>query len=189
VVNPFFRSNAQYRIATLLFLVPRRTFTPTEIERATGLNRRILFYALADLAGAGVIDPEQRSGAYNGYRANTDHQMAPELLSIAVRSLGGNDDLVDRISAAPSIDSVTVFGSYAKGSAEEHSDIDLLIVADGSDPDVTDIEDEIARRGATLGRSFNVVRYSAAELAARRDTETFLSRVLAGPRIAIKGAL
>ena len=77
------------------------------------------------------------------YRLNRDHLLAPAVLHAAglraqvLKRLG---ELVAQLTPAPV--HASVFGSFARGEANDESDIDILLIAD-SDQDVADWDTQI----------------------------------------------
>ena len=75
---------------------------------------------------------------------------------------------VDRIVAAANPTKVILFGSYARGEANEDSDLDLMVV----EPVVDDRATEMIRLRRAVGRvgiGVDVLVYSDAEYEERKD--------------------
>lgn len=173
------------RVAGLLYLNPDDSRSLGEVaSQLPTLNRLTVIRVLNDLVEQGYV---VKSGTNPPrYRANERHYLYEELRSIAVKTLGGFEPLLQQIVSAPSVAYAAIYGSFARGTAGPSSDIDLLVVVvDAADPAVADIVSEIADAAHWLGREINPTIYDEREFAERRD-EPFLRGVLAGPVIVLK---
>jgi predicted nucleotidyltransferase len=77
-------------------------------------------------------------------------------------------DAVQRIVSAANPTRVILFGSYARGEANEDSDLDLMVV----EKDLADVGEEMVRlRSAVgcIGIGVDVLVYSEKEFAKRRE--------------------
>ncbi|MGI0029287.1 MAG: nucleotidyltransferase domain-containing protein [Nitrososphaera sp.] len=77
-------------------------------------------------------------------------------------------ETVRRIVATSHPKKVILFGSYARGEADEGSDVDILVI----EPEVSDKHAEMIRlRSAvgSIGAGVDVLVYSEAEVEARKD--------------------
>lgn len=98
---------------------------------------------------------------------NPDHILTPlirELAEVKWRIIPAIGDIVRE--EAPKAQRVILFGSVARGEADEHSDVDLLIVwpDDVEDPVRSECSAVISRRvKALLGNQCNVLHYSVDE--------------------------
>jgi predicted nucleotidyltransferase len=79
-----------------------------------------------------------------------------------------------------------IFGSVAKGSDSATSDIDVLVVSD--DMAYADLFNALSAAEETLGRKISPSLYGAADFERKvRDDNHFVTRVLAQPKIFLKG--
>jgi predicted nucleotidyltransferase len=79
-----------------------------------------------------------------------------------------------------------IFGSVAKGSDTATSDIDVLVVSD--DMAYADLFNALSTAEETLGRKISPTLYGTAEFERKvRDDNHFVTRVLAQPKIFLKG--
>ncbi|MEY3618295.1 MAG: hypothetical protein RL726_993 [Actinomycetota bacterium] len=103
------------------------TLSLTEIHRRfAAASKSGIRKSLMRLVAGGIVD-----AVPGGYRLNREHVAAGAIESLA--SLRGQ--LFERISAevatwTSKVALVGVFGSVARGEGDEHSDIDVLVVAD-----------------------------------------------------------
>lgn len=179
-------SGVQQRLLALIFGQPDRSFYTNELLRLTGTGRGALQRELERLASSGLITLHA-IGNQKHYQANRAAPIFDELRGIVLKTFGLSDvlraalaDLDDRIRAA------FVFGSVAKGTDTAASDIDVLVVAE--DLAYGELFERLAAAEATLGRKVNPTLYSPAELARKqRDDNHFVTRVMAQPKLFLKG--
>jgi predicted nucleotidyltransferase len=174
------------RVAGILYLDPSSARSLGELTRALpDINRLTVIRALKDLGEAGYI--LKTAGNPPTYRANARHYLFDEMRSIAVKTLGGFENLARRIVDAPSIKYAAVYGSFARKTAGSTSDIDLLlVVSSASDPAVAEIVSDLAGAAHALGREINPTIYDEHEFDAKRESG-FLHEVLTGPLIVLRG--
>jgi predicted nucleotidyltransferase len=99
---------------------------------------------------AGVLKEEPRHGRQRSIKANADYFLYPELSSIARKSFGVAEPLKEALQRfAPSIEEAFVFGSVAKGTDTQSSDVDLAVIGTASLLDLSgaihDLEQELGR--------------------------------------------
>lgn len=68
-----------------------------------------------------------------------------DLLQVFGRHAGVLSDICRRIAALPGVESIVLYGSYAKGQAGSESDIDLAVFFDTQDECLIDRYRELAR--------------------------------------------
>ncbi len=122
---------SRHRLALLRYLTTHQgAFTGRELARAVGFEPKRASLALRRLVDEGFVH-RQRAGRAFLYSINDDHYLVSEGLVPVFRteqrwaeSLGAEV----RHIIGPSVASVILYGSWARGTADESSDIDLLIV-------------------------------------------------------------
>ena len=176
----------QQRVLALLFGEPERSFYTSELIDRIGAGSGAVQRELKRLAESGLVTV-RRIGNQKHYQANPDSPVFEELSGLVRKTVGlaspireTLEPLVDRIRFA------TIYGSVAKGTDTAASDIDLLIVADGVT--LEEIYRLLAPVEEQLGRKINPTLYTPEEFQERKaGGNPFLSRVLAGEHIVLKG--
>jgi predicted nucleotidyltransferase len=126
------------------------------------------------------------------YRANIAHPYFPELRSIAVKSLGGHDEIVRAIRSDARILFCAVFGSFARDAERPGSDLDVLFVIKDQGADDTDfrLATQMAGVSARIGRTVNPSIYPLTEFRRLQAIhEPSLETILAGHLLVLKGEL
>ena len=98
----------------------------SELKFETGLSDRWISKKLGELVDAGVIT---KSGRW--YRLVESLSASGYELNLYLRTQAMR--IANELAEEDSVDAVILYGSLARGIAHEYSDIDLIIVVDGSD--------------------------------------------------------
>jgi predicted nucleotidyltransferase len=129
---------------------PERTYTLEELLALAAAGRGSAQKQVEKLLAAGVLTEEPRRGRQRSIKANADYFLYPELSSIARKSFGLAEPLKSALRRfSHEIEEAFVFGSVAKGSDTQHSDVDLAVIGTASllelSEAVRDLEQELGR--------------------------------------------
>lgn len=184
-VDLLFPASYRRRVLSLLLLHPERALHVREIARLTGTTAGTLNKELNRLHGAGLLARE-RVGNQVRYAANRASPVFTELAGILRKTVGLADVLADALApAADSISAAFVFGSMARASESEGSDVDLMLVGPLGFADAVQL---LYSAQQSLGREINPKIYSAAEWrAALKAKNPFVTEVIAQPKIFLIG--
>lgn len=179
-------STTQQRVLGLLFGQPDRSFYATELINLTAGGSGAVQRELAKLQKSGLVTVS-RQGTQKHYRANPDSPLFEELCGIARKTVGLAEPLREALApVADRIRAAFVYGSVAKRSDTAASDIDLMIVSETLSHQ--EIFIALATASAKLGREINPTIFTPADMEAhRRDGKSFVTRVLAQPKLWILG--
>jgi len=175
------------RLLTHFLLDPEARLHLRALHRRTGLGMGALQRELARLESLGLIRAVRDDGRVH-------HEMVHEhpswkALLILVREHA--DPAQVAAAAMQEVDGIIaafVFGSTARGEAVTESDLDILLVDDGSTRLAT-LGRAILQTESLLARPIDLKRYTPATLAqALREGSGFLKAVLAGPKAWIVGS-
>lgn len=179
-------SGTQQRVLGLLFGQPGRSFFATELIALAGSGSGAVQRELKRLTGSGLVTLT-RLGNQCHYQANPDSPLFAALHDIVLKTSGLAEPIKSALSPlADRILAACVYGSVAAGADKASSDIDVLLVAE-----VLTLEDAYAALETAekrLARKISVTLYTPVEFQRRKTSgNAFLSRVLAGPLIALTG--
>jgi predicted nucleotidyltransferase len=151
-------SKVRQNVLRLFFVTPDRDFYTNEVIRLTDSGTGAVQRELNYLTKAGLLSIK-RVGNQCRYQANSHSPFFFEIRSIVVKSFG----LVDLIRAALSplhnkIELAFIYGSVAKQTDTQRSDIDLLIM--GSDLVYGDIFGYLESVEQSLGRKISPSFYT-----------------------------
>ncbi|HEX6369611.1 MAG TPA: nucleotidyltransferase domain-containing protein [Longimicrobium sp.] len=152
------------------------------LQRATGIASRSLQHELARLDQLGMIQRE-RDGRLVRFQRVADHPRWSVFRDLVREFAEPKALLRTALSEVPGIDAAFIYGSFARGEMDEHSDIDVFALGE----DLWEAGPELALAAGTseaailLGHEVNVTRYTREKLESRR-LGGFLRSVLAGPK-------
>lgn len=155
-----FRSRAQILILKLLFLNPASEFHLNDIARRTGLAPSVAAKECALLLSLGLVRRTTR-GNMTLYEINRESVIHDELKRIFLKY-----ELLDELLASElqseRIRYALIYGSFAKGTEGERSDVDLLVVGDIEEEELSKAVNSIERK---TGREVNYNLWTEKEFA------------------------
>ena len=180
-------TKTQQRVLGVLFGQPERSFYANEIIGLAASGSGAVQRELARLEAAALVTV-RRQGNQKHYQANRDAPIFNELRGIVLKTFGMLDVLRSAMQALlPTVELAFIYGSLAKGSDHAASDIDLMVV--GAVTSNAALLEALLPASEQLGRAVNPTLYTPEEFAQRiRDGKSFITRVLAQPKIFVKGS-
>lgn len=180
-------SRLRARVIGWLFTHTDERYYVRQLTKLLGEDSTNLSRELARLESLGIL-LSAREGRQKYYRANPDSSMFAELKSLAGKTTGAVDVLRRALEDhREEIQTVFVFGSFARQEQTADSDVDVMIVGD---VDEVALQASISRAESELRRTVNYSLLSREEYRERLDREEgFLFSVLEGPKLMVMGAL
>ena len=179
-------TRTQQKVFGLLFAKPDKSFYTNEIMRWAAMGRGTVSRELDRLVGAGLLTVT-KAGNQNHYQANSESPVFNELVGIVRKTFGVADAV--RLALQPldeQVDLAFIYGSIAKGTDTKSSDIDLMLVGQGLS--YGEVVELLLPVEETLQRTINPTIYEKKDFVAKLNaSNSFISRVLAQPKILIKG--
>ena len=106
-----------------------------ELSKKTGINPKDVYGWLGEARENDLVREHSRAGRTKFYRLNLDNIVTQKIveliLAISVRKITTKEffhELVSELTRAKGTVSVILYGSHARGTAGERSDVDLLVV-------------------------------------------------------------
>jgi predicted nucleotidyltransferase len=169
------------RVLTATFSHPDRAYTLEELLSAAATGRGSTQHQIERLLTAGVLKEEPRRGRQRSIRANTEHFLYPELSSIVRKSFGMAEPLKEALRPfAQNIEEAFVFGSVAKGTDSERSDVDLIVVGDAPLLELTEAVHTLEQH---LGRAIHLNLYASTEWRELVARDTVMAQIAHGPKL------
>jgi len=138
---------------------------------------------LRQLVDAGLVS-RKTVGTQTFYSANQESPVFAEIKSLVTKTVGMHDVLLAALEPLrKKINLAFVYGSVARSSETQHSDVDLMIVGN---VDFGTIVENLAGAQRTLNREINPTVCSLKEFR-KRAHESFLKTVLAEEKLFIIG--
>ena len=176
----FLLTPKQQRIFAPLMMRPEHAFSLSDLLDAAGGGRSSVQSYIQGLVGAGVVQVDRCRKAAR-YHANTKHPLYPELHSIAVKSFGVREPLIEGLQPfANAITYAFVFGSLAKGTAHSNSDIDLMVIGDVRAYKIEAALQDVQKQ---MGRPIHVNAYLSVEWDELRKNDPVVRAIAEGPKI------
>lgn len=129
----------------------------------------------------------EKKGNLTYYVVNRRHALFPELQSLVLKTVGIEGEIRLLVNESHEIKLALLFGSFASGKEKGESDVDLLIVSDGT---LEKFYSAISKLESRFNRDINPVVYSTEEIKKRiHSRDSFVMHVLKQPYRILKGDL
>lgn len=179
------KSKIRQALLTLFFTNPSKSYYLRELERMLGysagsIRRELLRFQKDNLFTT------RKVGNLLYYHLNTIHPLFEELKSIISKTVGVEGALKKELSSFKKIKAAFIYGSFASKRQKTDSDIDLMIIGN---PDISSLNEKIARLEDKLKREINITTYSPEEYKNKRKVKSgFILDVLKNPKILLAGS-
>ena len=185
VLRTLLGSETRAKLLVQFVLHPDQAFHVRELERLLDEPAGNLLRDLRRLHAIRLLEAE-RIGNQVRYSLHRTHPLYEDLQRVVLKTVAGDAVLKEALHPVKGVELAFLYGSFVKGEATTRSDLDLMVIGDVSE---RELASAVARAERTLGREVSYARYTRAEArkkAQRRDS--FLQRVLTGPRIVFVGS-
>ena len=178
-------SRARVEILKLLLLNPGDRRYLREVASLTHQPLQAAQRELARLEAAGLLTAITE-GNRKYYQANRECPIFPEIKSLLMKTVGLGDLFRQHLlEKSGSILVAFIYGSYARGSEEPSSDIDLMVIGRITSRELAKL---LAPVRETSGREVNTVCMTPTEFRAKAGKgNSFLGDVVRGPKIFLIG--
>lgn len=177
----FLFTPSMQRVLTAILSDPDRTHTLEELLSLAAAGRGNTQRQIERLVASGVLKEEPRRGRQRSIKANTDYFLYQELNSIARKTFGVAEPLraaLRRFGA--DIHEAFVFGSVARGTDTERSDVDLVVVGTASLLDLSLVMDSLEQE---IGRRVHLSMYGPDEWRELLAQDSIVREIAHGPRL------
>ncbi|HWB05489.1 MAG TPA: nucleotidyltransferase domain-containing protein [Verrucomicrobiales bacterium] len=176
-------SRVKAEVFRLLFGVVTAPLHLRELARRSGLAVGTVRQELQRLSGLDLVRV-QPDGNRTAYQAATDHPLFQEIHGMVLKTSGLVDVLRGALTS-PEVSLAFVFGSMAAGNPAAQSDIDLFVIGTLT---LRQLTARLTGLPEKLGREINPHILTPDEFRRRRKSKDhFVTTVLAGPRLFVKG--
>lgn len=160
---PIFRSAAQARILTELFVGSDDPISLADIARRTGGSSGAVHREIERLESAGLVQ-SRRVGRTRLVEPNPDSPYHDNLRDLMVKAFGPATVLRRLLAGIDGVEEAFIFGSWARAMEgdwrEQPHDIDLMII--GS-PNIDQVNDRLRLAEAELGREVSAAIFTRQE--------------------------
>jgi len=153
-------SGAMARLVRYFAVNPEAAPHVRALERSTGLGPASLKNELDRLLTLELLT-RRKDGNKVRYCVNEDNPLWTQFRALVRRLSTPADVLPYALAEVEGVEGAFIFGSFARGSEREESDVDVMVL--GSDIDEPSLSRHVIEASVLLGREVNVVRATPAE--------------------------
>ncbi|MGA2531650.1 MAG: nucleotidyltransferase domain-containing protein [Candidatus Aminicenantales bacterium] len=183
-LEKLFGSRTRARLLGWFFTHSGESFSVRQLASILRDDPSNLSREMAKLEDLGILI-SYRDRNLKSFRVNEGCSFGPELKALIQKTTGIIGRLRTALQTVMGIDFAFVYGSFAKGTENAESDVDLLIVGEA---DLDPLDRLFSGLERDLGRTINYVLYSKREYEAKKaKKDAFLQEVLREDRIRVIG--
>jgi len=176
------RSKITRKILNLFFLNESESFYINELAKLLKEDPSNIYKKLLEFRKEGLLSDDFR-GKERYFYLNKKYPLLKEYKKIILKGFGFEKILKEKLNKIPGIDSVYIFGSYAKNKLSLESDIDILIVGD---LDTLKVQKAILEVQKLSNREINSIEMAKKEFEKRKkEKDGFLMDILSSKYIKI----
>ena len=176
------KSKTRKAILELYFNHPEKRYYLRELEKILHFPVQNIRRELLKLEKTGIFKRE-KSGNQVYYFLNTKSPIFNDLKNIIAKTIGVENQLRVALSNFNGIKKAFIFGSFADGTVDALSDIDIMIVGDINEDALIEI---ISNLESKFEREINYHIFSKKEFIKRKqEKDSFISRILSKPTISL----
>lgn len=184
MLHKLFSSKVRIELLSTFFLHPEKSFYLRELERITGEDYKNVSTELKNLESIGLLT-SSNSGNLKYFHVNPGFLIYSELKSIFFKIRGAPALLKQVLSDDKDIECAFIYGSFAGGTENDRSDIDLMVVGKML---LENLLKRLRESEKLLGRDINPSLFQISEMKQRmKDQDPFIGRVIAEPKIMLIG--
>lgn len=177
-----FRSQITIKVLRYFLLNPKRRHYVNELADLLEVDPGNLFRKLKELENEGILVSEME-GNQRYFRLNKKYPLLRELEHFFRAKYGIEEMLKQRLSKLKGLREAYIFGSFAKDSFQQESDIDLLLVGGHSSFEAKRLILPLAKE---IRREINIVDFSSTEFKKKkRGGDEFLKNIFSQKKIKI----
>ena len=178
------KSKTRKAILQLYFSHPEKKYYLRELEKKINFPVQNIRRELINLEKKGMFKRE-KSGNQVFYYLNKESPIYNDIENIISKTIGIENQLRESLSELSGIKQAFIFGSFADGTKDYLSDIDIIIVGD---IDENNLIEKIMELETKFEREINCHIYSEKEFKKRKkEKDSFISNILSKPVIFLIG--
>jgi len=178
------KSKTRKAILQLYFSNPKKKYYLRELEKILHFPVQNIRRELISLEKNGIFKRE-KSGNQVYYFLNMESPIYSDIRNIVSKTIGIENQLRDALSGIGGIKKAFIFGSFANGTQDALSDIDIMVVGDINEDALIE---KISKLESKFEREINYHIYSEKEFEERKkEKDSFISKILLRPIILLIG--
>ncbi|OGQ48484.1 MAG: hypothetical protein A3H42_01070 [Deltaproteobacteria bacterium RIFCSPLOWO2_02_FULL_46_8] len=151
-----------------------------EIVRRLDEDKRNLAKKIREFEAVGLLSVESK-GNLKIYSVNKKFPLYKEYKKIVLKTAGIENELKNALSKVKGIRRAFIFGSYAKDTMDNLSDVDVMVIGEHN---TIELHGALSRVQKTMDREINVTSMSQKEFHDKQK-DPFISKVVQGKKIVL----
>ena len=177
-------SSTRAELLGLFFNNPDDKFYLREIARHIGKDAAGIKRELDNLVKIGLLAKEKR-GVQKYYFANKSSPIFSEMKGLIFKTTGIQGAMKASLSRLKGVKTAFIYGSYAKGSEKEDSNINLMVIGQAN---ITELNDMVMNLEEKLQREIDYLVFDEQEYRKRKESkDPFIRELLKGKKIFLVG--
>ncbi len=177
-------SSTRAELLGLFFNNPDDRFYLREIARHIGKDAAGIKRELDNLVKIGILAREKR-GVQKYYYANKNSPIFSEMKGLIFKTTGVQGSIKAALSKLKGVQTAFLYGSYARGSEKEDSNINLMVIGQVN---ITELNDVVMGLEEKLERDIDYLVFDEQEYRKRKDSkDPFIREILKGKKIFLAG--
>ena len=178
------RSKTRKAILQLYFSHPEKKYYLRQLEKILHFPVQNIRRELINLEKNGMFKRE-KSGNQVYYFLNRESPIYSDIRNIISKTIGIENQLRESLSEVSGTKNAFVFGSFADGTQDSLSDIDIMIIGDVSEDALIE---RISKLENKIEREINYHIYGEKEFGEqRKEQNSFISKILLKPVVFLIG--
>lgn len=155
-----------------------------QLSAMLGISVGTIHREVRQLVASGILN-ERAVGNIKLFALNKQNPVYEEIKSIIQKTEGVVKLLKEAVEGVKGVRAAFIYGSFAKGDERQDSDIDVFLIGDNIDED--ELVVNLNNLEKKLFREINYTRYSEGEYKKEKRKNSFISEVIKGKKVFIKG--
>jgi len=177
-------SSTRAELLSLFFNNPDEKFYLREIARHIGKDAAGIKRELDSLMKVGLLGVEKR-GVQKYYFADRNSPVFAEMKGLIFKTTGVQGSIKAVLSKLKGVQAAFIYGSYARGSEKEGSNINLLVLGQVN---ITELNDVVVGLEETLKREIDYLVFDEQEYRKRKEAkDPFIREIKKGKKIFLLG--
>jgi len=177
-------SSTRAELLSLFFNNPDEKFYLREIARHIGKDAAGIKRELDTLVKIGLLGVEKR-GVQKYYFADKNSPIFSEMKGLIFKTTGIQGSIKAALSRLKGVQAAFIYGSYAKGSEKEDSNINLMVVGQVN---ITELNDVVMGLEEKMNREIDYLAFDEQEYRKRKDAkDPFIREIVKGKKIFLLG--
>ncbi len=177
-------SSTRAELLGLFFNNPDDRFYLREIARHIGKDAAGIKRELDNLVKIGLLAKEKR-GVQKYYFANKNSPIFAEMKGLIFKTTGAQGAMKTSLSRLKGVQVAFIYGSYARGSEKDDSNINLMVIGQAN---ITELNDMVMNLEDKLKRDIDYLVFDEQEYRKRKESkDPFIRELLKGKKIFLVG--